>query len=216
MNRTAATKPPAASLRLTALGRAAAASGVLGVGAGILTLAYPAAVSHNQWSYPFPEGVQWGSSVVLAAAHALTAAGFVGVVLAAPHRHSRPATIALWVAIVGFVGLSLSELASGAIGSQTTTSDAAARVGAAFGVASLATALGSIIAGLIIVRTHTWHGLARWVVLASGALMLVVVTPALISGALWPRTLALMLWSITFVPLGQAVSRADPGQVNAS
>ncbi len=153
--------------------------------------------------------MQWASSVFLAIAHSLTAAGFVGVVLAGPHRHRRPATIALWVAIVGFVGLSFCELASGAIAGQTTTSEAASTVGTAFGVASMATALGSIVAGVVIVRAHAWQGLARWVVLASGILMIVVVTPALIIGDLWPRTIALILWSTTFVPLGQAISRSD-------
>jgi len=43
-------------------------------------------------------------------------------------------------------------------------------------------------------------------VLASGTVMIIVVTPALIMGDLWPRTLALMLWSITFVPLGLTIS----------
>lgn len=195
--------------RLAGLGRAATVSGLLGVAVCVVTLAYPAAVPSDQWSYPFPTGVQWGSSIVLALAHALTAAGFVGVVLANPHRRSRTAAIALWVAVVGFAVLALCELASGAIGDQTVTSTSAENVSTAFGGASMATALGSVVAGVVIVRAHVWAGLGRWMVLASGTVMIIVVTPALIMGDLWPRTLALMLWSITFVPLGLTISSSE-------
>ncbi len=65
------------------LGMACAASGVLGVLAGVITitLAYPPAVPDDQWSYPFPVGVQWAISVALAVTHALT--------LAVPRRAGR-------------------------------------------------------------------------------------------------------------------------------
>lgn len=53
--------------RLAGLGRAATVSGLLGVAVGVVTLAYPAAVPSDQWSYPFPTGVQWGSSIVVLA-----------------------------------------------------------------------------------------------------------------------------------------------------
>ncbi len=206
MDSSIAAAPSVASSRLGALGRAATASGLLGIAAGAVTLAYPAGVPSDQWSYPFPTGVQWASSVVLALAHALTAAGFIGIVLADPHRRSRTAAIGLWVAVAGFVLLTLCELASGAIGDQAVTSTAAENVSAAFGIGSMATALGSVVAGVIVIRAHVWTGLSRWMVLASGTLMIILVTPALIIGDLWPRTLALMLWSLTFVPLGLTIS----------
>jgi hypothetical protein len=48
-------------------------------------------------------------------------------------------------------------------------------------------------------------------VLASGVVMLVLVTPANINGALVPRTLALILWSLTLVPLGRTIARSSAG-----
>ena len=110
---------------------------------------------------------------------------------------------------MGFAVLALCELASGAIGDHTVTSTSAENVSTAFGGASMATALGSVVAGVVIVRAHVWAGLGRWMVLASGTVMIIVVTPALIMGDLWPRTLALMLWSITFVPLGLTISSSE-------
>ena len=84
------------------------------------------------------------TSVVLALAHALTAAGFIGIVLASPHRRSRIAAIGLWLAFAGFVVLTFCELASGAIGDQAVTSTVAENVSAAFGIGSMATALGAV------------------------------------------------------------------------
>jgi len=206
MDGSIAVAPSVASSRLVVLGRAATVSGLLGVAAGVFTLAYPAAVSSDQWSYPFSTGAQWATSVVLALAHALTAAGFIGIVLADPHRRSRTGATGLWLAFAGFVALTFCELASGGIGDQSVNSTVAENVSAAFGIGSMATALGSVVAGIVIVRARVWSGLGRWMVLASGGLMIIVVTPALIIGDLWPRTLALMLWSLTFVPLGLTIS----------
>ncbi len=187
------------------LGNACIASGVLGVAAGVATLAYPDAVPDTQWSYPFSVSAQWAVSVVLAVSHALTGAGFLGVLRAGPHRSSRTGAIALWAAIIGYAGLAVCELLSGAIGGRLVDSPTADTVSNAFGVASMLTAIGSVVAGIVIARAGVWTGLAQWIVLGSGVVMIVVVTPAIISGDLVPRTVALMLWSLVFLPLGQAV-----------
>ena len=46
-------------------------------------------------------------------------------------------------------------------------------------------------------------------VLASRVLMIALVSSAIISGDLVLRTVALMPWSLTFVPLGLAVARSS-------
>ncbi len=191
--------------RQTRLGAACMASGALGVAVAALTLAYPAAVPTTQWSYPFSPHVLVVVSVVLAAAHLLTLAGFVGVWYARPFGQSRLAPAGLWVAITGYLGLAIAEILSGAIGDQTTTSSAASAVGIVFGIASLLTALGSIVAGTAITRAAVWRGLGGWMVLASGVVMIVLVTPANIANSELLRMIALSLWSITFLPLGRTI-----------
>ncbi|MGI8653488.1 MAG: hypothetical protein ACR2I7_11910, partial [Geodermatophilaceae bacterium] len=59
---------------------------------------------------------------------------------------------------------------------------------------------------------NVWHGLGRWMVLASGVVMILLVTPAIISGDLVLRMLALTLWSLTFIPLGRAISTSARGE----
>jgi hypothetical protein len=192
--------------RLQRLGLACAASGVLGIIIGLLTLAYPAAVPSGQWSYPFPVDVQWVVSVVLAATHGLTLAGFVGVLAATARRRGRAADVGLWVAIVGFAGLVICELLSGAIGGDATSASVADSVSSAFGIASVLTAVGSLVAGIIIWRRGVWQRVGGWALIASGVVMLVLVTPASITGNEVFTSVALSLWSATFIPLGRAVS----------
>lgn len=148
----------------------------------------------------------WVISVALAVTQALTLAGFLGVLAADPHRGNRAALMGLWVAVMGYAALSICELISGAIGAEANSSSAAGPSGGAFGVASLQTAVGSVVAGVVIVRRNVWHGLGRWMVLASGVVMILLVTPAIISGDVVFRILALTLWSLTFIPLGRAIS----------
>jgi hypothetical protein len=206
--RTSATSTSPSTNRLPAYGAACVASGVLGVVAGAVTLLYDPGVPSDQWSYPFSTSVQWVVSSGLALTHVLSALGFVGVLLARPHGDSRAASVTLRIAIVGFWLLALAELLSGAVGGEDVDSSAAAWVGTLFGVSSLMTALGGVVAGTVIVRAGRWHGPGAWMVLASGVVMIVLVTPANVAGDLVPRTLALVLWSLTFIPLGRAVARS--------
>jgi hypothetical protein len=205
-----ATRPTSDS-RLRTYGAACAASGVLGVVAGLVTVLYDPVVSSDQWSYPFSTTTQWIISVGLAITHALTTLGFVGVLRARPFGAHRVAAVTLRVAVVGFVLLSIAELLSGAIGGEDLDSASATWVGTVFGLASLMTAVGGLVAGTVIVRTGRWTGVGAWMVLASGVVMVVLVIPAIMTGDVVFRTVALMLWSVTFVPLGRTVGQSRPG-----
>ncbi len=198
---------------LRGLGLACSASGVGGVAIGVVTLIYPPGpgVAEDAWSYPFTFELGWVIGVALAVIHLLTAAGLVGVLRADPHRGRRVATIGLWVAVGGLVGLAGCELAGGAVGDKPTTSAVAGWVSTGFGVTSLLFAAGSMLAGVPIARARVWQGQGRWMVLASGLIMIFLVTPANISGELAIRMPALMLWSLTFLPLGVAVAASRPG-----
>lgn len=201
--------PPQSARRLRPLGRVCTASGLIGIAVAVLTAVYPAAVPSTQWSFPFSAAVQWPVGLVLALTHVLTVAGFLGVLAIDPHRGSRVATAGLRVAVVGLAVLAGCELASAAIGGQSNTSGAAEALSAAFGVSSLLVAAGSIAAGVVIARQR-WGGPARWALLASG-IILVLVTPAQIIGDLDVTMVALGLWSLALVLLGRAIS-STPSQ----
>jgi hypothetical protein len=100
------------------------------------------------------------------------------------------------------------EIAGGVIGDHRTDSAAAGVIGAMFGAASLLVAVGSMIAGVVLVRTaEQGTSAAGWLVLLSGVTLVVLVTPANMSGNLDFRMAALMLWSAFFIALGLTLVR---------
>ena len=187
-------------------GVACIASGALGGLVGVFTLAYPKAVDDDVWSYPFPFGVGLIVGLLLAVIHVLTLVGFVG----AREAHARavtPAMSALLIAIVGYSLLAACEVASGLIGRADVDSTTAGAVGSGFGLASLAIALGSVWGGFLLLRRRPAFRTGAGAMLASGLVLILLVTPANVSGNLPARTLALILWSICFIPLGWDVAR---------
>lgn len=193
--------------RTRGLGLACAASGVL-----MALLAIPIGMRigdapKNQWSYPQSAAVFLVEAVLLAVAHLFSAAGFVGALRLKAHGGSRAGRVGLWVAVAGLVGLATAEIASGLIAEEVSDSEIATAVSTAFGITSLVFAVGAIVGGLAIVRADVWQGPWTWVVLATGVVIIVLVTPANISGSLPFRQAALLIWSLLFIPLGLEVAR---------
>jgi hypothetical protein len=188
----------------TALGDVCCASGVLGLLAGVVTLAYPAAVPDDRWSHPFGFDVGLAMGIGLAVTHLMTGLGVRGLQLVRAGLGSRAEGAGLAVALTGFTLLAVCELAGGAIGKAGVDETRATVVDTAFAVASLLTAVGSVVAVPGVRRGGS--AAARWL-LASALVMMLLVTPANISGNEVLRMLSLMLWSLCFVPLGAAVRR---------
>jgi hypothetical protein len=187
---------------------ASTVSGLLGVAAGIITLVQVTVgsdVPDDQWSAPAGATFFLVFSVGLAITHVLSAIGFTGVARLEPHGWSRAATTTLWVSIAGLYLLGVAEVCSGLIGGQSDDSGAAAAVGTLFGVASLLSAVGGLVAGPILLRRGWTLGGAS--LLANAVTMLLLVTPANIIGDEYFRMVALTVWSLTFVILGRALRR---------
>ena len=189
------------------LGLACAASGVVMVLLAIPMGMHIGDAAKNQWSYPQSAGLFLAESVLLAVAHLLSAAGFVGALRLEAQGGSRAGRMGLWAAIVGLVGLAAAEIASGLIGEKANDSGIATAVSTVFGITSLVFAIGAIVGGLAIVRADVWQGPWKWVVLATGVVIMVLVTPANISGSLLFRQSALLIWSALFIPFGVDVTR---------
>jgi len=193
--------------RTRGLGLACAASGVLMVLLAIPIGMHIGDAPENQWSYPQSAGVFLVEAVLLAVAHLLSAAGFVGALRLKAYGGSGAGRVGLWVAVFGLVGLAAAEIASGVIAKEASDSEIATAVSTAFGITSLVFAVGAIVGGLAVVRAGVWPGRWKWVVLATGVVTIVLVTPANISGSLPFRQAALLIWSLLFIPLGLDVAR---------
>lgn len=76
----------------------------------------------------------------------------------------------------------------------------------AFGVAPIATGLGMILVGIAVLRTRRWSGTARFLPLAIGLYVVVVLTPVLIATS--AGLLAIAGWAVLWLLLGVALSTA--------
>ncbi|HEX6198584.1 MAG TPA: hypothetical protein VFZ37_21955 [Jiangellaceae bacterium] len=204
---TSATTRAQAPADVRRLGLACATSGVLMLGVSAFTAFPPDGVPDDQWSYPQTPSQLLAISFVLAIAHVLSAAGFLGAKRLGVAGEGRAWQLGFAGATAGLIALAFCELLSGLIAEQPLDSDEAAIVGTLFGVSSLLFAAGAITAGIGILRANRWSGWERWLVLATGVVIVVLVTPANATGALMFRWVALALWSVLFIPLGLQVTR---------
>ena len=189
------------------LGLACAASGVIGTALALLMGVHVGDVPETQWSYPHTRGVFVVEAVLLALMHLMQGAGFVGALRLGAPGNSRPGRVGLWVALLGLVGLAVAEVWSGLIADEADDSSVAATVSGLFGISSIVFALGAIVVGVAVLRAGVWQGPWRWVVFATGLVIVALVTPANISGDPGLRQVALLIWSVLFIPLGLDVAK---------
>ncbi|MFT3872328.1 MAG: hypothetical protein QM714_06715 [Nocardioides sp.] len=189
------------------LGLACAASGVLAAPLAVLAGIRIGDVSDTQWSYPHPTGLFLAEALLLVVVHLLQAAGFIGALRLEAAGNSGVGRLALWAGVVGLLGLSVAELWSGLIGGKANDSSIATTVSTVFGITSMVFALGAIVGGIAVVRAGVWRGPWKWTILATGVAIIALVTPANISGSLPFRQIALLIWSVLFIPLGLDIAR---------
>jgi hypothetical protein len=176
-------------------GRTAAIVAVVITGlATVYTLALLLGAEDPSWAY-LPRGlVHLGE---LAALVALARCGAAGT--------GRLATIGLGCAGVGQVMLAVAEVISaGGPGAGDVL----------FGIAPNLVGLGLILTGVAVVRTGRWSGWRRWVVLALGAYVFVVMTPVIIAVGGPPAVAALVAllgWEVLWTLIGIAVLSETAG-----
>lgn len=179
--------------QLTSLRRAGllgAVGGALSLISGIVvqSIVQPSTdVSDEMWSYPWTSGALVPVSLAYAVFFALAFVGVLGFArsgVAGPGRGARIGTV---VALAGTALFCASELLSIPVADQRLDESGARLVAACFGVGNLLSAIGFIVAGLATVRARRWDGWRRFVPLATGSWLVVllglVATPALAIGA---------------------------------
>jgi len=134
-------------------------------------------ISVDMWRYPWSSsGAFVAFSVFSAALHSLVIAGLVAFGRSGAAGRSRAATRGVALAVAGTALLVVGELASIPIRDAKVDDTSAAIVGAVFGLASIASMVGFLVAGWATLRAGRWHGWRRFTPLATG-LWLVVLIP---------------------------------------
>ncbi|MGW6276844.1 hypothetical protein [Kribbella sp. NPDC055071] len=122
-------------------------------------------VSEDLWSYPWSSDAIVGVSILYAALHILVFIGVLGVVRSLTTRAGRGGAM---TAAVGTLVLFGAELASIPIADQRLDQTAPKIVGGVFGLGVALTAVGLLIAGVVVLRSHEWAGWRRYTPLGAG------------------------------------------------
>lgn len=108
--------------------------------------------------------------------------------------------VGIGVAVAGLLGFLVAELtAPGPVGDTL------------YGIMPLLTALGMVLAGIAVLRSGQWSGWRRYVPLAAGAWIVVVVTPVILlagdpgTGGASAAVAAIGAWHLLWTALGVAV-----------
>ncbi len=151
-------------------GAATAASGIL-----VQAVIQPkSTVPDTMWSYPWSADALIPVSIVYAAFHVLVFFGLLGFARSGVTGPTRLARTGTTLTLTGTALLFAAELASIPLRHQTLSDTGPAIAGAVFGLAILLSAIGFLLAGAATLRAGVWHGWRRFVPLAEGIWMIVL------------------------------------------
>jgi hypothetical protein len=205
--RSSASEAPAGG-RIRALGLVCAVGGLLGAASVVPMLAVPPMVGPDRFSYPFDAGWHIAAEVFFALQHLTLLAGVVGLAAYCGRYGSRLVRAGLVVAGLGVVTLVGCEVLAATAAYEPSDSPWAMTVGSLYGVAMLLIGVGLMIAGLVIARRRMLTGWARWITLATGGYVFVVLFPAVFGPNVAGR-LAIGGWMLAWAAVGWAVARSE-------
>lgn len=187
-----------------------AAGGVIGVASGLITAFVTPAVDMDMYRYPFSPSAYTASQIIYAANHLMLLVGLLGI------GRVHAARGAWWItgAAFGTFGLLLltgCEIWALRLTNTLVNGPQSGPLNTAYGGATIASGIGLILAGVAVVRTGRWRGLARWPPLALGVLVFVMVIPGLFGTFLEAR-LAITAWMLAWTALSVALL-LDPGEI---
>lgn len=161
--------------------RKAAAALVVG---GLLTAIFAAislsaqastSVSDELWSYPWSGGTFVVIALLYSILHVLVIVGLLGLRRSGMAGPGRAAAVGLAVAAAGTALLLVGELASIPIRDHNVDDTSSVVVGSAFGLGSLLSAIGLILAGRATLQAGRWDDWRRFTPFAAGLVTLVLV-----------------------------------------
>lgn len=136
-------------------------------------------VSDNLWRYPWSSDVFVPVSLLWAAAHVLVIIGLLGFRRSAIAGDSSAARRGITLAVAGTALLFAGEIASLPMTDEATDSTAGGIVGAVFGLGTLLSAVGLLLAGKATLSARHWQSWRRFTPIAAGAWTLVLVGVAM-------------------------------------
>ncbi len=181
---------------------------VIGAAGGLVTAFLPPAVTEDQFSYPFtPVGFFVAESSFLLN-HLLLLVGLIGLGRSGAAGVGRLGRYGVGTAVAGMALLSLCEVRAMTLVNATWPSPQTDLLDMGYGVATIAIGVGLILAGIAVLRTGRWSGWPKYITLACGLAVFLMVLPGVFGPFLVGR-LVLTAWMLMFAALGVALLRTQ-------
>ncbi len=135
-------------------------------------------VSDDLWRYPWSSDAFVPISLLWAVAHGLVIVGLLGLRRSGVAGPARSAAVGFRLAVAGTALLFAAEFASLPFASQQVDNTGPALVGAAFGLGTLLSGIGLLIAGRAALQARRWDDWRRFTLLAAGGWTVVLVAIA--------------------------------------
>ena len=184
------------------------AAGLLGAVSGIFLAVYPGQVSEEMFSYPLTPGGFTVIQIWFFVQHLGLLAGIAALARAETMAQGRSARWGTGLAVPGMALLAVTELVAIMARNSTYPGEGTGLLDALYGVSSIATGTGLVLAGIAVRRRGRWTGWRGLVVLVAGIFVFVPMVPALMGPFILAR-LAITVWMLLFAALGYALWKVD-------
>jgi hypothetical protein len=201
-----------APARAYTAGALCVAGAVIGIAGGLVMAFTAPAVRPDRFSYPFTPTGHVIAEISFAANHLLLLAGVLGVGRAAATGRGRLGRTGIALTVAGLVALTLCEVGAVLLADSAFPTARTDQLGIGYGASSILIGLGLTLAGVAVIRARRWTGWPRYIVLACGLAVFVIVIPA-VAGPMVAGRFALVAWMLLWAGLGIALTRSSqPGR----
>lgn len=196
------------STKVAAAGWWCLVGGAIGAIQAGIVLAWPHQVPKERFSFPFTATGHVIAQSSFFLQHLPLVAAAVALMSLPGVRSSKVARTALRVGAIGLGLLALMELVAMSAATTSVTSNLGSLISALYGPPVLLIAGGLTVSGVALLRTD-FSRVTASILVALGAWVLVVMTPALASGSFVAGRVVIGGWMLIFVALGWSMTRLD-------
>ena len=173
-----------------------------------MLIAWEPMVAEERFSYPFDATWYAVAQSFFALQHVAMLPLFLGLLILERRHPSRALRVGTWIALVGLVLLTVMELVAITAARRAAIDGLHGQlVGALYSVPMILLGVGPVVAGIAALRVGLFDGPARWLLLALGVYVFVVMFPA-VFGPMVAGRIAIGVWLLGYAALGLALRRA--------
>ena len=193
--------------RLRAYGLVGAVASLVGAACAVAIIAWDPMVDEDRFSYPFDATSYAIAQSFFVLQHLAMLPLFLGLLILERRHRSRALRIGTWVALAGQVMLTVMEVVAISARDAAIDDSTGTLVGTLYSLPMVLLGVGPLVAGIGALRVGLFDGPARWLLLALGVYVFVVMFPA-VFGPMVAGRVAIGVWLLGYAWLGLELIRS--------